>query len=93
VETGTRLEGGLLVPETDQPVHQILVENQEANRLEVDGFVRSFCFDPIKGNEYWTKGKERNAVGFIPKEDISLGRTDRLSLVIFEGPNAAIHFE
>lgn len=65
-----------------------IVRADLANELSLRGLVTSFCYDVVSGSSE----ESLTGLGFIPVNDLTIGRLDRLSIVFLKGQQAEISF-
>ncbi len=71
--------------------HRYLLLNEEQGlKLGIPGLTTGFCYDPQLGSE---SGDTFVGFGVIPVKDLAKTRTDRISILILNGPSAEISFD
>jgi hypothetical protein len=83
--------GNLLPP--GESADYALVSPEQGRGLGLPGLVESMCYDPLIGSKATPQAESIAGFGIIPVKDLTDGRQDRLSLLIFKGPSAEIYFE
>jgi hypothetical protein len=89
---GTPVRSGELRAEAGED-SLTLLSPAKAQELNVPGLVEEFCYDPLSGAEFATKGVSAVGFGVIPVKDLAEGKMDRMSILLLNGTSAEISFE
>ncbi|MCM2276759.1 MAG: hypothetical protein NDJ89_01625 [Oligoflexia bacterium] len=68
----------------------VLLEPRQGEALGLQGLLESFCYDPIVGSSL-AQGTHGFAV--IPAGDLTVARSDRLSVLVLGGASGEVSFE
>jgi hypothetical protein len=71
----------------------VLLGAEAAEKLGFPGLKTKFCYDPMLGSSATPKSEDAVGFGIIPAKDLTVGRSDRLSILLISGPNAELTFE
>ncbi len=66
---------------------------EDGQELGIPGLARDFCYDPLTGEGYFTKGKGMIGFGVASVKDLAEKRLDRISLLVLTGQAAEISFD
>ncbi|MEK6706095.1 MAG: hypothetical protein AABZ06_09925 [Bdellovibrionota bacterium] len=68
----------------------VFLDMKRAEEMNLPGILNEFCYDPTLGSESALKGNELAAFAFIPANDLTGRRSDRVSLLFLNGESAEI---
>jgi hypothetical protein len=88
---GEVVRSGSLGPEGGDPF--VLLSPAEARAFDLPGIVNSFCYDPYTGAIPAEDGKPLVGFAVLPAKDLAVRRSDRLSVLLIQGPSAELSFD
>jgi hypothetical protein len=80
---------GSLARPGEEGVYGILTPEQ-GRELGIPGLTLELCYDPLKGS---ASSGSLAGIGVIPVNDLTEKRTDRISILLLNGPSAEITFD
>lgn len=89
---GTPVRDGSLVQQADLEAYRLLGSAQ-GEQLGIPGLRDSFCYDYLAGNGAILDGDSLVGFAISPANDLTEGRTDRISVMLLSGPSAEVTFE
>ncbi len=69
-----------------------LIPPSEGARFGLDGLLREFCYDPLRGSEAARIGKKLTGFAIAPVKDLATGELGRAAIVLIDGPLAEVSF-
>ncbi|MDR3608025.1 MAG: hypothetical protein P4M08_11675 [Oligoflexia bacterium] len=97
VETANRCEDAVFTPVRSGSLTGsgdgvlVLLSKEKGGELNVPGLLESYCYDSLSGGASATDKIAAFAV--IPVNDLSVGRLDRLSVLLLSGASTDLSFE
>jgi hypothetical protein len=71
----------------------VLLSREQGQRLNIPQLLESYCYDPLQGGQAEGSADDIAAFAIIPVNDLSVGRMDRLSVLLLSGASAELSFE
>jgi hypothetical protein len=88
----TSVSAGTLLSEKDSPQFMTLTTAQGVQN-DIPGLTQEFCYDAHQGSNSASDEESIQAVGFVPVQDLSENRKDRISLLAITGKSGVLSFE
>jgi hypothetical protein len=71
----------------------VLLTPEQGLSLQIPEVVNSLCYDPYTGSSPAAQGKPLVGFAILSAKDLTTGRTDRLSVLLVQGPSAELSFD